>query len=176
MATANGTTTAIDTEAGRWATLQEAAAALGMSRDSVRRRVAARVLRAERRRTVRGLRLFVWLPAGGVPNLADLEFPQDAADDAPRGGDDAAHSGADSARGGAVAQRGAALSQDRAQDMAAYTAALLEPLHARLEAQAERIGRLEAELAAARAATPQTQSAAPERPERRSWWRWLMGG
>jgi hypothetical protein len=47
--------------------------------------------------------------------------------------------------------------------MAAYTRALLEPLHARLEVQAERIGRLEADLQHTRAAL------AAERAERERW-------
>jgi hypothetical protein len=166
MATTNGTSeTALDpaAETGRWTTLQEAAAELGISRDAVRRRVAARVLRAERRRTVRGPRLFVWLPVGGIPDLAETPTspgPEDGA--APRGGTDAAHSGADAARGatdvthdGAAwrdgAPRGAALAVTRAEEMARYTAVLLEPLHAQLKEQAERIGRLQAERDAARA-------------------------
>jgi hypothetical protein len=47
--------------------------------------------------------------------------------------------------------------------MASYTRSLLEPLHARLEAQAERIGRLENALEQARA------EAARERAERERW-------
>ena len=47
--------------------------------------------------------------------------------------------------------------------MASYTRALLEPLHARLEAQAERIGRLEADLEHART------EVARERAERERW-------
>ena len=59
----------------------------------------------------------------------------------------------------------------------------LEPLHARLEAQAERIGRLELELETAKAqlAKPTStngrthEDAAPEW-ERRSWWQRLVWG
>jgi hypothetical protein len=47
--------------------------------------------------------------------------------------------------------------------MASYTRSLLEPLHARLEAQAERIGRLENALEQARA------EVARERAERERW-------
>jgi hypothetical protein len=208
MATTNGTTTLPDartSEAGRWTTLQEAAEALGLSRDAVRRRVAARVLRAERRRTVRGPRLFVWLPVGGVPDLAEPPEPLDPGDrDAPRGGTHAAHSGEDSARGDADATRGGAerrtdaprgadLATTRAEEMARYTAVLLEPWRRQVEEQAERIGRLEeraehlqAELEQTRGQLaeaiapkdpPETESALQAAwPERRSWWQRLLWG
>jgi hypothetical protein len=71
----------------------------------------------------------------------------------------------------------------RAEEMARYTAALLEPLHARLEAQATQIGRLEnevehlrAQLAAATNGQAQTQSGAAPWPERRRWWTRLIWG
>ncbi len=67
---------------------------------------------------------------------------------------------------------GMALQTARAAEMAQYTAALLEPLHARLEAQAQEIGKLKEQLAAART----HESAAPEWPERRSWWQRLWTG
>ena len=203
MVTTNGSPRTSDVEAsaeaGRWTLLQEAAAALGISRDAVRRRVAARVLRAERRRTARGPRLFVWLPAEGLPDLVELPETVDAEDDAaPRGGTDAAHSGADSARGGADAARGGAerrndapsgatLAAARAEEMARYTAVLLEPWHRQAEAQAERIGRLENEVEhlraqLAEAAPTEAQAEAQDAPqaehwpEARTWWQKLLWG
>jgi hypothetical protein len=221
MASTNGTTRTIDAdptaEAGRWVSLQEAATELGISRDSVRPRVAARVLRAERRRTVRGPRLFVWIPAEGVPDLVDGdgEGPElepagesPAHDAAPRGVA-AAHSGTTAARGAADAARGgdsrrhdapsgAALAATRAEEMARYTAVLLEPWRRRVEEQAERLGRLEeraehlqaereaarAELEQARARiaeleappAPESPSAPAPEPGERRWWQRLLWG
>jgi hypothetical protein len=58
--------------------------------------------------------------------------------------------------------------------MAQYTRELLEPLHARLEAQAERIGRLEEQLLAARERIVEleTPSAPPARDPTGRWGRW----
>jgi hypothetical protein len=84
-----------------------------------------------------------------------------------------------------------ALQAARAAEMARYTRELLEPLHARLEAQAERLGRLEAENEHLRAQLtavastngqaappPETPSAPPaEGQTGRSWWSrlWRVG-
>jgi hypothetical protein len=61
--------------------------------------------------------------------------------------------------------------------MATYSRELLAPVLARLEAQAERIGHLEEQLAAARArvAELETRSAPPD-PAGRRWWQRLWWG
>ena len=80
----------------------------------------------------------------------------------------------------------------RAEEMAVYTRALLEPLHAQLKAQAEQVGRLSAEvehlqeqlaaeraererweavLAEAEAADRAAQADAESAQSRRPWWR-----
>ena len=71
----------------------------------------------------------------------------------------------------------------RAEEMARYTRELVGPLYARLEAQAEEIGRLKAELAAARAnGQAETQNAlqnalqAETWPAGRRWWQRLLWG
>jgi hypothetical protein len=81
----------------------------------------------------------------------------------------------------------------RAQEMAAYSQALLAPYVRRLEEQAEELGRvrnelehLQAERDAARARIaeleappadePQTQNGAPSWPERRPWYKRLVWG
>lgn len=71
---------------------------------------------------------------------------------------------------GGQATPGASLATQRAADMAEYTRLLLAPYVARLEQQAERIGRLEEQLAAA-----QTQKN-PDHGDRGSWWRRLFRG
>src|SRR5262249_32317714 len=81
-----------------------------------------------------------------------------------------------------------ALARVRAEEMAAYTRALLEPLHAQLKEQAEQVGRLSAEgghlqeqLAAERAERERWEAvlaaaggaarAAEPAQRRRPWWR-----
>ena len=75
----------------------------------------------------------------------------------------------------------------RAEEMARYTAVLLEPWRRQTEEQAERIGRLEAENEQLRAqlaeATPTEARAeaqdAPQAehwPEARTWWQRLLWG
>jgi hypothetical protein len=71
---------------------------------------------------------------------------------------------------------GASLASQRAQDMAEYSAALLRPYVEKIEHQAERIGRLEAELEHARANGHAQQSAPPAAGQAgRSWWARLFG-
>ena len=173
------TVTEAGAQAGRWCPLKAAAGELGISADAVRRRVASGLLRAERRRTARGVRVFVWLPAGGAPELLDDAAPAGAPDASPQPGE-AGHSGTaprageDVARGGAHVARGGAESRDaappgaelvataRAREMAEYTERLLAPWRQRVEELAAQVGRLEAELEQARA----------RGQERRRWWRW----
>jgi hypothetical protein len=161
-------------------TIPEAARRLGISRSAVRRRLQSGQLTGRQEPRPQGHIWLVTLPAGAgtsrqVPADADTfrevprQVPAGAADDSP-----------------AAPQM--ALEAMRAAGMASYTRELLEPLHARLEAQAERIGRLELELEQSRArvaeleAVPvsngqaETQNAAPGWPERRRWWQRLVWG
>jgi hypothetical protein len=67
----------------------------------------------------------------------------------------------------------------RAEEMAVYSKALLAPYVAQIAEQAERIGRLEAELEAARAERliePQNAPQAESWPEGRPWWQRLLFG
>ena len=105
-------------------------------------------------------------PAGSAPTVNDFESAPPSAAAGPRAG-----AAAPSIDSGTVA-----LAVARAQEMAAYTQRLLEPLQGHLREQAEEIGRLKAELEHAREAIAErgalpaaTAAAAPARP--RPWWR-----
>jgi excisionase family DNA binding protein len=122
-------------------TLQEAAAALGVSLNTLRRRIRSGEIRAERVRRPQGHVWRVYLPG-----------------EQPAG----QHSSQNSA--GTLQQPPADI--QRAEAMASYSRSLLEPLVARLadqeqiiREQAEEIGRLRSELDHARTGTP---AGAPE--------------
>jgi hypothetical protein len=131
-------------------TLREGAAALGVSLNTLRRRIAAGQVRAERVERAQG---FVWqvYPDGAAPSR------------------DGARETVQRDRPGTVQQAPTpptALAQ--AEAMAAYTRSLLEPLVAHVgelegtvRDQAETIGRLTAELAAERAKSLTDASTAP---------------
>jgi hypothetical protein len=172
------------TQTGRWATLREAGETLGISEDSVRRRLRNHQLHGRRVGTAQGFQWRVWVGPGAPP-------PAEAADEPDAGGPaDSAPGGADSAPNGAEspAESALALARMRAEEMAAYTRALLEPLHAQLKEQAEQVGRLSAEvghlqeqLAAERAERERWEAVLAEAEEaeratesaqsRRPWWR-----
>ena len=162
--------------------IPEAARVLGVSIPTVKRRLKRGELAGERERTPSGFKWLVLLPLAEGAESPPPESPGPPTGESP------------------AAPRESPVSPlvtQRAQEMAAYTRQLLEPLHARLEAQAERIGRLEeqleratAELAESRAQLAEARTAAqsyapavgaPETNEgaaaqsyarRRPWWRW----
>jgi len=131
------------TEVGEWVPISEAAQRLRLSQDAVRRRLKGGQLQARREVMPQGFRWLVLLAedAPGVDN-------RDPGEVAPGG---ASRQGA-SAPEREVAQAGAEVALlQRAQEMAAYTEALLQPWRRQALEQAERIVRLEAELAQAKA-------------------------
>ena len=156
-----------------------------MGPDALRKRIPTGQVRARKR----GGRWQIWVPAADLgiriipdspdhPERPDPE-PPDRPDVSP---DRPEHQEAPTAPQTAVLAR-------RAQEMAAYTERLLEPLHARLEAQAERIGRLEEQLAAAQTKITELETPAPESeaetpgapqgepwPDVRPWWQRLLWG
>jgi hypothetical protein len=179
------------TQIGCWATLREAGETLGISEDSVRRRLRNHQLHGRRVGTAQGFQWRVWVGPGVPPPTEAADEPDAGgpADSAP-GGADSAPGGADSAPNGAEtpAESALALARMRAEEMAAYTRALLEPLHAQLKEQAEQVGRLSAEvghlqeqLAAERAErerweavlaeAEEAERAAESAQSRRPWWR-----
>lgn len=126
-------------------TLREGAAALGISLNTLRRRIATGQVRAERAGRPQG---FVW-----QVHLDGAAPSQDGANETVQRD-----------RPGTVHQPATALAQ--AEAMATYTRSILEPLVARLAEQeviirdqAEAIGRLEERLA------PAPPAAAPQRPQ-----------
>jgi hypothetical protein len=183
-----------DPQTGRWATLREAGETLGISEDSVRRRLRNRQLHGRRVGTAQGFQWRVWVGPGVPPPTAaavepDTGGPSGPAASAP-GGADSAPDGADSAPHGAEtpAESALALARMRAEEMAAYTRALLEPLHAQLKEQAEQVGRLSAEVGhlqeqlasertererweAVLAEAEEAERAAESAQSRRPWWR-----
>ncbi len=150
-------------------TIPEAARRLGISRQAVRRRLKAGELTGRQVPRPQGHIWLIALPEGAgtsrqVSTGADTyrHVPTGAAQEVP-------------------ASPQMAMQTARAHEMAEYTAALLEPLHARLAEQAEELGRVKAELEQARAQLAEATStngrvhenAAPE-GERRSWWQRLV--
>ena len=114
-----------------------------------------------------GIPLAAASAAGSAPTLNGTV--SDSGSDVPTG--DAAGSAAPSIDSGS-----AALAVARAQEMAAYTQRLLEPLHAQLREQAEEIGRLRAELRHKEEQLVEAKEAAEraitvEVPPARAWWR-----
>jgi hypothetical protein len=151
------------TAAGEWVPLAEAARRLGLNVDQVRRRLRSGEVRGRKTPSKRGgpARYEVWVEAqtfGGRP-----DGTPGGSNEAPGDPPGARAEAPGAPPGGHQVPEGAALAAARAAEMAAYTRALLEPLHTRLEAQAERIGRLEADLEHTRA------ELAAERAERERW-------
>lgn len=149
--------------------VDDAARYLGISRPTVKRRLKSGALKGVQERTPSGFKWFVVLDTPESPPGTPGESPAGVPGESPP-------------ESAALSQMSPQAALQRAQDMAAYTAALLEPLHARLEAQAEEIGTLkercatlQAQLAErAEATNGRThESAAPE-TERRSWWQRLV--
>lgn len=148
------------TVAEEWVPLAEAARRLGLNVDQVRRRIRSGDVRGRKTPSKRGgpARYEVLIEAQTFDGRRDearggsSESPRDPprASDMPPG----------AAPGDHQVPEMTALAAARAAEMAAYTRALLEPLHARLELQAERIGRLEADLEHTRA---ELDAAAAER-------------
>jgi hypothetical protein len=174
--------------------LSAAAQALGIPAPTLRKRLKAGTVRGERQQTPQG---FAWLIE--VPDDLAVGQPTDGPVTQPHEGS-GTHSGNTSyeetiktnnsgdqtvdqpATGTQPPPHEALPAVQRAQEMAAYTERLLEPLHTRLEAQAERIGRLELALETANARlamfeAPETQNGgAPHWPEHRRWWQRLVWG
>ena len=152
--------------------LAQAAAAQGVGPDAIRKRIPTGQVRARKRAG----RWQVWMSAADldiriVPDQPDNpEPPVPDNPDAPDIPDVPEHQEA-------PASPTLALQAARAQEMAQYTAALLEPLHARLERQAEEIGKLKAELAQERLSRRREHEDAPpaESQAGRSWWARLWG-
>jgi hypothetical protein len=143
-------------------TVSQAAAALGVSVASIRRGIKTGRYPARRQPTVQGYTWLVSLPSAPDSRVAAARVPDGRVPDSRVPAQDG------------PTPTTTAILATRAQEMAQYTRELLAPLHARLEAQAERIGRLEAELAQARGA--QTQSAPSPVWEARRWWQRLLWG
>jgi hypothetical protein len=124
--------------------IPEAARVLGVSIPTVKRRLKSGALAGEQEPTPSGFRWVVL-----------LEPPESPAESPP------------AAPGESPEPPGASLAPDRAREMATYTRELLLPYVAKIEQQAERIGRLEEQLAAA-----QTQKTRQDFGGF-SWWRRL---
>jgi hypothetical protein len=131
---------------GHWVSVRVAAAYFGTSRDTVRSRAAAGVLLARREPLPGGYRWLVFLPRGAGAAAADPPPP-----------------------GGAAGRRGAATGLPDpgpladgswAAALAKYTADLLEPWRARVEALSRENGRLQGERDAAWAALEQARAEA----------------
>jgi hypothetical protein len=204
---------------GEWLPLREAAERLGVSLDSVRRRLRAKTLQARQETILGGHRWLVWVD-GGAPGaaagvapppspggamgvgasatpLAEDTAPRatDADDPQPSGGasPDARHETPHRAPGPAPqAPTEALVAAQRAEEMARYTAGLLEPWRRRVEELSRENGRLEeraehlqtelevtrAQLAEATAPKepPEAERApSPAQGERR-WWQRLLWG
>ena len=147
--------------------VDQAARELSLSVATVKRRLKRGTLRGEQERTPAGFKWYV---------LVDTAATAGATADEAGGG-----AGATAGATAAATANGALLSQ-RAEEMARYSAELLAPYVRRIEEQAEEIGALKAQLAAAtandQAVTP--NGAAPVPAERPRWWErlgaWLGGG
>jgi hypothetical protein len=146
--------------AGEWVGIPEAAQLLGLSVDAVRRRVRRKVLRSRRVPTEHGgpARYEVWVEEG-APGARQAS--RQAVGVARQATDSEHQAGRHSVRH--VDET--ALAVSRAREMAEYTERLLLPWRDRVEQLSQRVGHLEAELAAARREEAERQ-AVP-----RPWWR-----
>lgn len=156
----------------------EAAQALGISVSALRRGLKSGRYHGERQSTPQG---FVWLVEVDGDRVGEVRVGEHRTASRRRPAD----AGSSEEPAGTPQM---ALQAQRAEEMARYTAVLLAPLHARLEAQAEELGALKERLATAQAriteleAPPDVQAAGgvgerqpqedatPETPERRPWW------
>jgi excisionase family DNA binding protein len=139
-------------------TIEQAAAILGLSTSTVRRRIRDGRLRAEEVSRPQGIMRLVYLPDDADPGVTQVSAPD-----------------------GVVTTTAVTSPGD---SMIAYTQTLLLPLVEALERsqatvgeQAEAIGRLEAEnraLVARTEAHVAEPAAEPSRPPRRVWWLWLV--
>jgi excisionase family DNA binding protein len=151
-------TAAVGTSPAVGMSVEAAARALGVSINTVRRRVKTGELRSERVRRPQGYAIRVYLPTQVPAAGTCQEVP--AHEDVPNGAAAPAHQ--------------VPTDVQRAEALAAYGATLLAPVLADLERlqrenrdQAEQIGRLTAELEAARAAGSVSRDTDSPRP----WWR-----
>lgn len=143
-----------------------AARELGLSVATVKRRLKRGTLRGEQESTPSGFRWLVLVddaapPAAaavGVAGVAEVPPPATAS---------AVAGVAGVAVGVAGATAGTALLSQRAEEMARYSAELLRPYVATIERQAEELGALRAQLAAATTSAP---------PAGRSWWQRRVWG
>jgi excisionase family DNA binding protein len=149
--------------------VDEAAAALNVSPNTIRRWLKAGALRGERVERPQGVMWRVYLPSAAPPPAGERHVPDGTCQ--PEMGPPVAPPTAP-----------ASLEVARATALAEYGAALLAPVIAELElvrqenrGQAERLGHLTAELEAARAQLAEREApvpaadAAPSRP----WWTWF---
>jgi excisionase family DNA binding protein len=140
--------------------IPEAAAQLGVSINTVRRMIARGELQAERVHRPQGYTWQVHLPTVGTHEVPEqVQVPHGA---------------------GAQVPALVPIEQQRAEALAVYGATLLAPVLATVErleqanrAQAQTIGRLEAELATARAPLPAGADCANAQTPRPPWWRRL---
>ena len=156
--------------------LADAAIELGIPAATLRKRVKAGAIRGERRQTPQGFHWVVEVP-GGPPGMnghaahaptVDQMGTQSGA----RTGDQSPDQTVD--QPGTRPAQTAVLAQ-RAEEMAVYSERLLAPYVRRIEEQAEEIGRLKEQLAAATNGHAKTQSAPlAEWPTGRSWWQRLL--
>jgi hypothetical protein len=155
-------------------TIPEAARRLGLSKSAVRRRLQSGQLTGRREDRPQGHVWLIALSTGG--SNGHTNGVVHAPEDLPAGAETSRHvpAGAGTSRQGPAGAAGRSLGTalQRAQEMAAYSEALLAPYVQKIEAQAERIGRLEeraahlqAERDAARAELEQARLQLSERAE-----------
>lgn len=141
--------------------LPDAAARLGLSQSALRRRLRSGKARGERRPTSSGFMWWVSVDGGTPTDERGAPTPPRT----PTATQDARPPGPTTL----------AVQAARAEEMARYSHELLSPVLARLEAQAEELGHVRAQLehARARIAELETRSAPPAGEHRagRRWWR-----
>jgi hypothetical protein len=152
--------------------VEDAARVLGISQPTIKRRLKRGTLRGDRAPTSSGFKWYVLIDEPATPVATPTTPAATSSGVAGVAGDAADGIAADIPS----APPQTALLAQRAREMAEYTRELQAPLLARLEAQAERIGRLEAENeglpARLAAAAPRAdRGAAPRAGGRRpGWW------
>ena len=163
-------TTEVPTAAEEWIPIADAAQRLGVSQDAIRRRLKAGQLQGKREVMPQGFRWLILLDEGERSSVDGEGAQGGASHQVPL---PPTHEGA---QGGAEVATLA-----RAQEMAAYSEALLAPWRQQVAELSRQVGRLEAELEQARALhcfsmEPQTRNGAASWPERRRWWQRLVWG
>jgi hypothetical protein len=129
-----------------YVTIPEAARRLGLSKSAVRRRLQSGQLAGRREERPQGHVWLIALPNGSSNGHANGAVHPSEGAPAGTGTSRAVPKGTDTSRqvpAGAAAGAGAGTALQRAQEMAAYSEALLAPYVRRIEERAERIGRLE---------------------------------